>query len=268
MSKQLFIISAGASAALLQAATAIVDKATAGKLSTTMTSMAEKNAVVVGPETPVGVHTSVTAAPASPDPAYAGVKTVLVRAVLPRASPEKVQLRDALDVFFAAGINMDAEVKAATESFKKSAEVAVANAKAIGVNRVTLVLKQATKYNNVNELFRKVSTETIEAAGMTTEIQSTSVATNHLIMFPESLGVVLLNDVTSTEKIELAYAGVLGGASRTYHTVSGNKISAGHSFKSVALAVAQELRALGMGSEATKVEAAAAKNPRAVLSSL
>ncbi|RNF25669.1 uncharacterized protein Tco025E_02051 [Trypanosoma conorhini] len=268
MSKQLSVVSAGASAALLQAATAIVNKATAGKLSATAASVAEKHAVVVGPETPAGVHTSVTTAPASPDPAYAGVKTVLVRAVLPRSSPEKVQLRDALDVFPSAGISMDAEVQAATDSFKKSAEVAVANARRIGVNRVTLVLKQATKYNNVNDLFRKVSTEAIEAAGMTTEVQNTSVVTNQLLVHPESLGVVLLNDVSLTEKIELAYAGAMGGASRTYHTVSGNKVSAGHSFKSVALAVAQELRELGMGSEAEKLELAAAKNPRAVLSGL
>ncbi|ESL08488.1 hypothetical protein TRSC58_03809 [Trypanosoma rangeli SC58] len=268
MSKRLSVVSAGASAALLQAATAIVNKATAGKFSATTASVAEKHAVVVGPETPAGVHTSVTVVPVSPDPAYAGVKTVLVRAVLPRSSPGKVQLRDALDVFTTAGISVDAEVQVATESFKKSAEVAVTNAKAIGVNRVTLVMKQATKYNNLNDLFRKVATETIEAAGMAAEVQGTAVAANRLLMYPESLGVVLLNDVSSAEKIELAFAGVVGGASRTYHTVSGDKVSAGHSFKSVALAVAQELQALGMGSEAQKLEAAAAKNPRAILSGL
>lgn len=268
MSKQLSIISAGASAAFLQAACAIVNKATGGKLGTAIVTTADRHAVVVGPKVPAGVHTAVTCVPASPDPAYAGVKTVLVRAVLPRASPEKVQLRDALDVYAAAGVDLAAEVRAATESFKKSAEVAVARAKAAGVNRIVLVVKQATKYNTINDLFQKVSTEVIEAAGMTTEVQGTAVAANQLIMNPESLGVVLLNDVPASENIELAYAGVVGGASRTYYTVGGGNISAGHSFMSVALAVAQELRTLGMRSEAERVEAAASKNPRAVVAAL
>ncbi|KEG10489.1 hypothetical protein DQ04_03651020 [Trypanosoma grayi] len=268
MSKQITIISAGASAAFLQAASTIINKATGGKISTTTATTADQHAVVVGPDTPTGVHTAVTNVPASPAPAYKGVKTVLVRAVLPRSAPDKVQLRDAIDVYASAGINRDAEVKAATESFKKSAEVAVAKAREAGLNRVTLVVKQATKYENINELFKKVSAETINAAGMSSDIQGTSAATNQLIMHPESLSVVLLNDVAPTENIELAYAGVVGGASRTYHTVNGGTISAGHSFKSVALAVAHELRALGMKSEAEKVEAAAAKNPRAVVSAI
>ncbi|CBH17587.1 hypothetical protein, conserved [Trypanosoma brucei gambiense DAL972] len=269
MPKQLTFISAGATAAVLQSASAIVSKVAGGRVQTKTAKEAGRHAVVVGPETPIGVHTAVTEVPKSAqDPLFSGVSTVVVRAVLPRAAPDSVQLRDALDVYASAGIDTKEEVRSATEAFKKSAEVAVGKAKAKGVKRIVLVVKQASKHNCINELFKKISTETIESAGLTTEVVGTAVVANQLIVNPESLGVVLLNDVAATEQIELAFAGVVGGVSRVYHTVEGGKISAGHSFKSVALAVAQELRELGLSSEADKVEAAASKNPRAVVSAL
>nr|CCC95253.1 unnamed protein product [Trypanosoma congolense IL3000] len=269
MSKQLTIVSAGAAAAVLQTASAIVSKVTGGRVQTTTAKEAGRHAVVVGPETPAGVHTAVTEAPkVLRDAIYSDVSTVLVRAVLPRGAPDTVQLRDALDVYASAGIDIKGEVEAATQSFKKSAEIAVAKAKAKGVQRVVLVIKPVTKHNYINDLFKKVSTEAIEAAGLTTEVFGTSVAANQLIVNPETLGVVLLNDVVAAEHIELAFAGVVGGVSRVYYTADGGKISAGHSFKSVALAVAQELRELGLTSEAEKVQSAALKNPRAVLAAL
>ncbi|ORC88501.1 uncharacterized protein TM35_000161390 [Trypanosoma theileri] len=268
MSKQLSIISAGASAAILESAAAIVKKVTGGKVSTTTATTADRHAVVVGPETPAGIHTVVTAVPAAPFPAYAGVKTVVVRAVLPRSAPDRVQLRDALDVFPAAGISTEAEERAAAESFRRSAAVAVARARAVNASRVTLVVKQASRYTGVNGVFRRVCEEVVAAAGLSVEVQGTAAATNELVLRPESLGVVLLNDVPATEHVELAAAGIFGGAYRTCHTNTGGSVSAGHSFKSVALAVAAELRALGMQAEAERVEAAAAKNPRAVVAAL
>ncbi|KAH9599846.1 hypothetical protein LSM04_008675 [Trypanosoma melophagium] len=268
MSKQLSIISAGASATILESAAAIVKKVAGGKVTTTAAATADRHAVVVGPETPAGIHTVVTTLPAAPHPAYAGVKTVVVRAVLPRSAPDRVQLRDALDVFPAAGISTEAEERAAADSFRQSATLAVARARAVGANRVSLVVKQASRYAGVNALFRRVCEEVVSAAGLLVEVQGTATAANELLLRPESLGVVLLNDVPATEQVELAVAGLFGGASRTCHTTTGGTVSAGHSFKSVALAVAAELRALGMQAEAERVEAAAAKNPRAVVAAL
>ncbi|KAG8345488.1 hypothetical protein ERJ75_000822500 [Trypanosoma vivax] len=269
MSRQVSLISAGAAEAIFQVAATIVNKATGGRVQTATATAADRHAVVVGPETPVGVHTAVTeAAQFVRDTAYANVSTILVRAVLPRSPPDTVQLRDAVDVYAAAGIDTQPENDLATDSFRRSAEIAIAKAKAKGVSRVTLVVKQASKYNKINDLFQRVASHTIEAAGLATEVLGTAVVANQLIVSPESLGVVFLNDVAQTENIELAYAGIIGGVSRTYHTVGGGKISAGHSYKSVALAVAQELRELGLKSEAEKVEAAAVKNPKTVVSVL
>ncbi|CAD2222762.1 hypothetical protein AGDE_05172 [Angomonas deanei] len=261
MSKAISIIAAGASPALLQAASTILTKVTGGAVKGTTVAQADKNAVVVGPEAPQGVIAAIVAPASSVDPAYKDVKTVVVRAVLPRREADAVQLRDALDVFPASGIDASAEVEKATAAFTKAAEVAAAQAKALQQARVTLVTKQVSKYKNLNELFVQSATKALEAAGLQVEVVNTAKVSNELLLFPERLGVVLVNDDPVCENIAHAYAGVLGGAPSTYVTASGSKISGGHSYKSVALALATELKQLGLTQEAGKLEAAAAKDP-------
>ncbi|EPY22176.1 hypothetical protein STCU_02696 [Strigomonas culicis] len=80
-------------------------------------------------------------------------------------------------------------------------------------------------------------------------------------MFPERVGVVLANDDPVSENLSRAFAGITGGAHSTYYTASGSKLSGGHSHKSIALALAAELRGMGLTAEASKLEAAAAKSP-------
>jgi hypothetical protein len=173
-------------------------------------------------------------------------------------------VRDIIDVYPTSGIACDAEVVKAEENFKKAAKVAVEKAKAIKASRVTLVTKPASKYERLNALFRESATKVIEGAGLSVDVMTTAQASNNLVMFPEKLSVVMVNDDPVCENVQFAYAGVVGGVHTTYYTDAGNKIHGGHSYKSVATALAEELKTLGMKAEAAKIEAAAQKDPRNV----
>lgn len=269
MSKSISLIAAGAPASLMQAAASIVAKATGGAVKTAQAASAASAAVVVGQHPPQGVYAAVIRPPAQPEPAYQGVKTTIVRAVLPRVAADKLQLRDAVDVYQAAGIDSTAESEAAAAAFGKAASLAARVAKEeVKVNRVTLVIKAASKYDRLNDIFTKSATKAIEAAGCTCDVVHTSRATNDLIMFPEKFGVVLTNDDPVCENVQLAYGSAVGGVPATYYTEQGGQISGGHSYKTVALALAQELKALGMSAEASKIEAAAQKDPMNVANAI
>ncbi|KAK7193987.1 hypothetical protein NESM_000310900 [Novymonas esmeraldas] len=262
MSKSITFIAAGAPASLIQAASAIVSKATGGAVKTSQAASAASNAVVVGTQAPRGVYACVAEPPSAASGPYAGVKTTLIRAILPRGAPDAMQVRDVIDVYPASGIACEAETAKAAENYAKAAKVAVEKAKALKATRVTLVVKPATKYERLNNLFRDTCTKTIEAAGISVETTTTAAATSDLVMFPERLGVVLVNDDPVCENVQYAYAGIVGGAHTTYYTDAGSKIHGGHSFKSIAAAVVAELKSLGLSAEAAKVEAAAQKSPR------
>lgn len=270
MSKVLTFVTAGASATLLQVAAQIVAKATNNAVRTTTAPQAERQAVIItdGTQTPAGVIASVVRAPAKPSAAYSGVKTAVVRAVLPRRSADQLPLRDALDVYPSAGIVAEAEVHEATKAFQQAAAAAVAVAKEQQGKRVTLVVKQASKYAQLNETFLNTATTVCESAGMTVEVLSTGRAATELVMFPERLGVVLTNDSPNCENVQYAFAGVVGGAHSTFISPKGVSIAGGHSQKSVALAIAHELRQMGLTAEASKVEAAAEKSPLNVAAAL
>lgn len=264
MSKSIAVIAGGAPAALLQAASAIVSKATGGAVKVTQAASAAANAVVVGTAAPRGVYACVAEPSSTASGPYAGVQTVVVRAILPRSAPDTMQVRDIIDVYPTSGIACDAEVVKAEENFKKAAKVAVEKAKAIKASRVTLVTKPASKYERLNALFRESATKVIEGAGLSVDVMTTAQASNNLVMFPEKLSVVMVNDDPVCENVQFAYAGVVGGVHTTYYTDAGNKIHGGHSYKSVATALAEELKTLGMKAEAAKIEAAAQKDPRNV----
>ncbi|CAJ1986930.1 protein of unknown function - conserved [Leishmania donovani] len=262
MSKSIAVIAAGAPAALVQAASAMVSKATGGAVKAMQATSAASNAIVVGMQAPLGVYACVAEPPSTASGPYAGVKTVVVRAILPRRAPDTMQVRDILDVYPASGITCEKETAEAVENFNKAAKVAVEKAKAMKATRVTLVMKPVTKYERLNGLFRETCTKTIEAAGLSVETSTTAAATNTLIMFPEKMSVVMVSDDPVCENVQYAFAGVVGGVHTTYYTDAGSKIHGGHSYKSVAMALAEELRSLGMKAEAAKVEAAAQKSPR------
>ncbi|KAG5484784.1 hypothetical protein LSCM1_06610 [Leishmania martiniquensis] len=262
MSKSLAVVATSAPAALVNAASALVSKATGGAVKTTQATLAASNAIVVGMQAPRGVYACVAEPPSATSGPYAGVKTVVVRAVLPRGAPDTMQVRDVIDVYPVTGIACEEEAAKAVENFIKAAKVAVEKAKAMKAARVTLVMKPATKYERLNRLFRETCTKTLEAAGLSVEMSTTAAATNTLIMFPEKMSVVLLCDDPVCENVQYAYAGIIGGAHTTYYTDAGPKIHGGHSYKSVAMALAEELKLLGMRAEAVKVEAAAQKSPR------
>ncbi|KPI85278.1 hypothetical protein ABL78_5668 [Leptomonas seymouri] len=268
MSKSISVIAANAPAALLQAASAIVSKATGGAVKVSQTASASANAVVVGTAAPRGVYACVVEPSSAVSGPYAGVQTVVVRAVLPRSAPDTMQVRDIVDVYPASGIACHEEVTKVEASFKKAAQVAVERAKTLRATRVALVTKPVSKYARLNALFRESATKVIEDAGLSVEVLTTAQASNDLIMFPERHNVVMLNDDPVCENVQFAYAGVVGGAHTTYYTDAGGKIHGGHSYKSVATALAAELRSLGMKAEAAKIEAAAQKDPRNVVGAL
>jgi hypothetical protein len=257
MSKSIAVVAVGA-ASLQQLAASLIGKATKGAANAVSASTAASNAVVVG-ATPRGAHTAVTCTSPSNGP-YAGVKTTFVRAILPRGADDVLQLRDAVDVLPSAGANADAEAQAAKESYVKSAKIVAELVKNTRASKVTLVLKQQTKFAENNRIFTEAAKEVLDAQGIHSEIVSTATAANTLVLFPETLGVVFTNDTPSTENVELAFAGLLGGAARRFYTEDGGNAFGGHSSKSVAHAVAQSLRCNGFTAEAKALEDAAAQS--------
>lgn len=254
MSKSVSILAAGATASLQQFASTLISKTT-GSAAVAAASADVAN-IAIGSDAPRGVHTSVVANPT--DALYSKVNATLVRAVLPRGAEDSLQLRDAIDVLPGAGINADAEIESAKASFRKSAAIAVQFAKAQKAGKLVLAIKQQTKFSNSNALFQEAAKEVAEAAGLSVEVVSTAVATNTLVLFPETVQVVFTNDNATTDNLELAFAGVTGG-SRTLYTEGGAKIAAAHGNKGVAVAVAETLKGLGLVNEAKKIESAVAK---------
>ncbi|CCW68363.1 unnamed protein product [Phytomonas sp. Hart1] len=265
MSNSIFLLRSGAPAGLMEAAAMLITQATGGAITPVFVKVAERNAVVVGVDPPSGAYASVVRPPDNPNPTYAGVQTVVVRSILPREPPQHLQLRDILDVYLGSGIDGASEAKRAGSTFTKAAKLAVEFAKEQTASRLTLVIKTATKYENLNNVFVRCATEVAESAGLTTEVLHTAKAANELVIFPEKYGVVLVNDNPICENVQRAFAGVVGGAPEIFYLDGGDCISGGASYRSIALAVAQELVSLGMPQEAEKVRAAAAKDTRKVV---
>jgi hypothetical protein len=265
MSRQLAVI--GSSKSPLYAfASALVAKATNNAVAVASTASAAAGAVAIG-EAPKNAHTVVVAAAPTAGP-YAGAKVTFVRALLPDA--EGIAARDALDVFASSGISSEAEVAAAKKAFAESAKIAVAAAKGQG-NKVTVLVKQASKLEVVNTTFQESITEAAEQAGVSVEFVDSATVTNQLIMFPEQVGVVATADTAAADVVETAVSGLFNAA-KTYVTPAGN-VAGGAGVNSVATAVAEALKAQGFVNEARKITDAVAKaatndNGKSVLAAL
>eukprot|EP01084_Bolivina_argentea_P145831 255506_1 len=191
MSKQLTVVAAGATAGLQTFAAQLLSKVAVTPVAAEAVSA---NSVVIGSESPNGAHTCVTTAGGAASGAYAGINTILVRSVLPKGDGNSVAVRDALDVYPSAGIAADEELKAAKEAITTSAKIALQSAHAANAKIVTLVVKEQTKYQALNTLFAEVAAEVIEGGGIATETVLTAQATNNLVMFPETQGVLFTAD--------------------------------------------------------------------------
>eukprot|EP01084_Bolivina_argentea_P089439 161391_1 len=213
--------------------------------------------VAIGSKAPEGVHTAVTQLTGAGSGAYKGVQTTLIRAVLPTGEGP-VAVRDAVDVLPAAGISHQAEIAAAKASFAKTATEAVNYAKGSASKKITVAVKQQTKFNNLNELFQDAVNEAAATQGVTVDFLSTATVSNQMIMFPEQLGVVATADTPTADNIEGMFAGLLGGVSRKY-IGDDSSVQAGNSAFSVARAVAGALAASGASAEAKKIEDAVSK---------
>ena len=240
---------AGSSASLQSFASSVLSKAT--KNAVAFGGASESVSVALGASAvPKDAHTCVVNA--------SNTGFTFIRSVLPRGSEDQLQLRDALDVFPASGINNAQEVAAAKADLTQTAKLAVAAAKSNG-NKLTLLVKQVSKFENVNALFQQCIEEAAQSAGVSVEIVDSATATNNLIMFPEKVGVIATADTASADNIELALSG-LYSTSRVYHRAGGAKtIPAGHSPSTAALAVADALKELGMTAEAKKIADATSK---------
>jgi hypothetical protein len=259
MSRSIALVSTGGAASLQAFATTLVGKATSNSVSLAAAApVAGATAVAIGAAAPANVHTAIVSPAGNGSQLYAGVKTVLVRAVLPAAA-DQLALRDSVDVLPASGIKSDAEHKEAVASFKLTANAALAAAKAQSAVKVTALVKQVSKYENINTLFAEAFDEVFEGSGVAVEYQNSAAVVNQLIMFPENLGVVVTADTPTAEVVEGMFAGVLGGVSTSYLGRGQEKIAAGNSTNGVAFAVADALKAQGLTAEAAKIVAAIAK---------
>lgn len=249
---------AGSASNLQSFAASVLSKAT--KNAVALGGASESVSIALGANAvPKDAHTSVVTAAATSGP-YAGAKVSFFRSVLPRGADDQLALRDALDVFASSGIDNSAEITAAKNSVVATAQAAVNAAKANG-GKLTLLVKQVSKFDQVNNVFAEAVEQAAQKAGVSVEVVDSATATNNLIMFPERTPVVAAADTASADNIELALSG-LYGASRTYLRASG-KVAAGHSPATVALAVAEALKELGLSAEAKKVADAAAKGTNA-----
>eukprot|EP00760_Papus_ankaliazontas_P028422 PhM_4_TR3699/c0_g1_i1/m.80308 len=156
---------------------------------------------------------------------YAGVDVSVVRAIATDAEPVAIRFRDRVDVFPAQGVSVDAENAALLAGFRASAQRAAEAARARGTG-VTLVLKQVSRHQNLNELLHQAAKEVVEGAGLTLEVVGASQAFNMLVMFPEQLGVVLTNDIQSSDNFEGFVTGIAGGAGVSYKTLVGTEAKA------------------------------------------
>ena len=261
MSHSIALVSCGGTAALQQFATTLVGKATNNAVKLAAAApVGGAIAVAVGAAAPANVHTAVVKPTAdSTCPLYGGVKTVLIRAVLP-SEADKLALKDAVDVLPASGIQCAAEHTAATESFKLTAAAALQAAKAQNATKVTALVKQVSKYDQINGLFEKAFGEVFENSGIYVDFQNSAQVANTLVMFPETLGVVVTADTATAEVVEGMYAGIMGGVATSYLGHNAETIASGNSANSIAYAVASALQAQGLTAEAKKVTAAIAKS--------
>lgn len=246
------LITQGASRALLKSVEKMFSTLS---ISASCTSLPASNTVVVGNPSPQGVIAAVVEPPCLQhiNPAYSSIKTTVIRSILPRRPLHGIQLRDLLDIYPASGIEITEEKEEATKAFTKAAKIAVEKAKSIGTSNITVVVKPATKFQHLNDLFTKTVGEVIQNEGLTFEVIHTSQAANELVLFSEKFDVVLTNDDPVCENVQMAFAGVLGVTPVSFYTVDGNEIHGGLSLKSVAMAAAKTLRAQEMTDEANRL---------------
>jgi len=253
MSKQIGVVGTGG---LKDFAASLIAKASKNAAAAAASGAAT---VAVGTAMPDGAHTSVTKAVGAAAGPYAGVKATFVRAVLPD-DVDGLALRDKVDVYADSGIDNAAEVAAATASFKKTAAVAVAEAKAAGTKKVVALMKNVSKHSALNAAFTQAFDEVAGAAGVEVEYVASAQATNALLMFPETTPVIVTADTPSGELAERAFGGAVAGAAhRTYVLDNGKSVPAGASPSTVASAVAEAFATLGLGKEATALRSAIAK---------
>eukprot|EP01098_Paradermamoeba_levis_P010292 TRINITY_DN4324_c0_g15_i1.p1 TRINITY_DN4324_c0_g15~~TRINITY_DN4324_c0_g15_i1.p1 ORF type:complete len:271 (+),score=52.58 TRINITY_DN4324_c0_g15_i1:71-883(+) len=256
MSRRIALVASG-SATLQNFGASVLGKATGNAVSLAPGAVDASAVGIAIAQTPADAHTVVTRGNAGANAAlYKDVKTLFVRAVLP-APADSLALRDLVDVYASSGIKAEAEVATVKASFAKTADLAVSLAKANG-NKITVFVKQASKHEQLNTLFKDAIESASSANGVAVEYLSSAHAANALIMAPETLGVVAAADTPSAENAEQAFSGLLGGVSRTFYTDAG-KVAGAHSHNSVAHAVAESLRSLGLTAEAKKIDAALAK---------
>ncbi len=257
MSRSIGLV-AGAAAPLQAFAASLLAKATNNTVTLATADAPAGVSLVLGGAAPKDAHTAViTASPAKG--AYAGAKLTFARSVLPRGADDTLALRDAVDVYADANIDNAAEVAQAKQSVAHTAKLLVAAAKAKG-SKLTVLVKQQSKFEQVNSVFAQSVTETAEAAGVAVEFVPSAVALNQLVVFPEQLGVVASADTPRADVVELALSG-LYSAPRVYIRAAGGKAPAGHSPLTVALAVAEALKEIGLTAESKKVADAALAKP-------
>ena len=251
---------------------ALVTSAKLKDFASQVVSKGSKNAAAatVSALPPQGTYAAKTVAKATGDSPYAGVKATFIRAVLPK-DPAGLDTRDKIDVYADSGIDATAEMAIATSAFKNTVALAVAEAKAAHVKKITVLVKATSKYTVLNATFQSVLEEATNGSGVEVEVLPSFQAFNKIVMFPEQHPVIVSADTPSAELVGDAFAGLFGCTHTEY--VGGASAVGGSSYSTVATAAAAALAAAGMSKEAAAVTAAVSKakagdNGAAILAAL
>ena len=179
---------------------------------------------------------------------------ILFRALTPNPSPIALAYKDRVDVFPPLGVEIRKEEEHLRILFSRATDEAINETNRRHLSHVTLVLKKLTRFKNLNAIFTSVVQSKFATCcpNLTVDLASTSEIMNRLVVFPERLGLILLNDLSSstiTEKLLLGLCGGTNSGVTEYHSPSMTVFNGGNEKTDnpvgILLAVGAALRALG-----------------------
>ena len=205
-------------------------------------------------------NTAITAPAVALAADYPTLKNIaVVRAVASDPECVAIRYRDRVDVLSASGIDTAKETEFLKQSFEATARAAVDVARARGAKSATLVVKPVSRNKNLNAIFTEAITKAFDKAGIVLETKTTQEVMNTLVMNPESLGVLVANDVPSSDILESVVGGLSGGTGLGFTAYSGSSlrgfIGAGSNVNPAGtlFATAAALNATGQTAEAKKL---------------
>ncbi|KAJ9471222.1 hypothetical protein DIPPA_23529 [Diplonema papillatum] len=247
----------------------VVDASALGASKVALASgMSKDELAQVSKKLSAPVHSSVLStgpsAALNTDKTYASAKFTVVSSFVGSDTP--IPVTEKLDKFPRIGVSVASETFWVKASIKESAKVAVAKAAATD-SKLTIFQKPQSAFKEHNALFVATVKEVADEAGVSVEVMNSQHVFNHAIMFSETLGVVITPCYSSSETFEDLATGIAGGAgmaAKAHKTANATIFAAanekaGANPTGLLLAAVDALEAMGMSSEAKKIQAALSK---------